>query len=221
LFFGGTFTSKVLQPVVNESAGEVTVAAIHDDAYLFGKIEAIIKALTRLEELARGIGLSFNRLKCEVLRNAQNASIDARLGMPGTSDGIVALGAPIGTPAFVKSKALEMFSKHGDMLECITDLPPGMAIPLLAGSYNGKPVHLLRAIEPELVREPAVAWDNKMDTAIAKVCMARMCEGGYDEFAGQVRGLTTSRGGLGIKRLHGTSSRMMHTWRAVGEHGRT
>jgi len=216
LFFGATFTTKVLQPVVDASNGNVTITAIHDDTYLWGKIPDISKALQHLEQLARGIGLSLNRQKCEVLRNAQNAEVDELLGMPGTSDGIVALGVPIGTTPFVKRMASEMFTKHGNVLECIADLPPAMAVPILAGCVNGRPTHLLRAIRPELVREPAVEWDYKMDVALAKLCRATMGEGGYDDCARQVRGLTTSRGGLGINRLHllSYSAHLSSFWRA-------
>jgi len=215
-FFGSTFTRKVLQPVVAASEGGATILAIHDDAYLWGTIAVIAEALRLLEQLAQDIGLSFNRQKCKVLRNAKNAHVDGLLNMPGTSDGIVALGVPIGAPSFVKRMAGEMFTKHGNVLECIADLPPAMAVPILAGCVNGRPTHLLRAIEPELVRPPAVEWDNKMDGALAKICRATMGEGSYDDCVKQVRGLTTSRGGLGIKRLHMLSydAYLSSFWRA-------
>jgi len=216
LFFGVAFTTRVLQPVVAASNGGVTATAIHDDTYLCGKIPAVVEAVKHLEQLARGIGLSFNRDKCEVLRNAQNARVDELLDMPGTSDGIVALGVPIGTPQFVKRMAKEMFTKHGNVLKCIADLPPAMAVPILAGCVNGRPTHLLRALHPDLVREPAVEWDRKMDAALATICKATIGEGSYDDCVGQVRGLTTSRGGLGIKRLHLLSydAHLSSFWRA-------
>jgi len=215
-FFGSTFTTKVLQPVVAASKGDATILAIHDDTYLWGKIPAVTEALRLLEQLAQDIGLSFNRQKYKVLRNAQNADVDRLFNMPGTSDGIVALGVPIGAPSFVKRMASEMFTKHGNVLECIADLPPAMAVPILAGCVNGRPTHLLRAIEPELVRAPAVEWDNKMDGALVKICRASMGEGSYDDCVKQVRGLTTSRGGLGIKRLHMLSydAYLSSFWRA-------
>ena len=205
LFFNMTFTEeihKVVEEVKRDHGNEITAVAIHDDTYLWGSKEAVIAAFNLLEVRAKEIGLSFNRQKCKALRNAQNADIDAQLGIPGTSDGIIALGVPIGTTTFMNKEASDMFAAYGNVLGCIADLPAGMAIPILAGCVNGRPTHLLRALEPDLVREIAVAWDKKMDAAIAQVCMAQICEGGYDFFTAQVRGLTTSRGGLGIKRLH-------------------
>ena len=217
LFFDTTYTINVLQKVV-DAEKEATVLGVHDDSYLWASIEVAIRALKLLEELAQNIGLTFNREKCVVVRNAQNANADSLLGMPGTSNGIVALGVPIGTPSFVEEKAREMFTMYGNVLNCIADLPPGMAIPVLSGCTNGKPTHLLRAIEPALVRGITVEWDKKMDAAIAKICMATICEGGYDDFSEQVRGLTTSRGGLGIKRLHILSydAYLASFWRACG-----
>jgi hypothetical protein len=183
---------------------------------LYGKAEATIAAFERLEALSGLKGLVFNRGKCKILRNTRNAEVDGRLSMHGTSDGIMALGVPIGTPSFVERGARKIFSDYGNGLEWLGELPPGMLFPLYAACFNSKPTFLLRSIDPDIIRQFACAWDNRADEILAKASRAILGEGGYDEWSAQVRGLTTSRGGLGIPRLH-LLSRPAYTasfWRA-------
>jgi len=199
LFFNTTFTGK-LDEVVAEMDGKVATVAIHDDTYLYGSGTDCALAIGILVDKIKAIGLDLAEAKCKVLRNEEMSHVDTTLQMTGTSEGIVALGVPIGTEEFITRKSKEMLTKHGAVLECIADLPPEMAVPILSSCVNGRPSHLLRTVHPDLIHDATIEWDKKMDQALIKIM--KTTAGAFDDYSRKVRGLTVSRGGLGIKRLN-------------------
>ena len=180
----------------------VGITGIHDDLYFHGPWEPTIRAFKEYGELLKKeCGVSRNIQKTKVLRGEHLASwVDELMSDSRCcSDGLIAVGTPVGTTTYIETQAEMMFDKFSMILEDVSGLPPQLAIPLLNNVISSRPNHTARCINPDILANIAEIQDRKVDDAIAKIC--RVSGGTLDSTARTIRGLPTKKGGLGIRRL--------------------
>jgi len=192
-----------LQEIYNKYKNEgVIIISVHDDNYFMGPHEATIAAFSEYGKiLLDRFGVHRNLGKTVMLRGEHLADSTDNL-LPHTrctSDGLVAVGTPVGTAEYIEAKTLEMFAEFDMILKDTSDLSSELAIPILASVINSRPNFAARCISPDLMKRAADTHDDKMDDAIAKLC--RVSGGHLDKIARTIRGLPTRHGGLGIRRL--------------------
>lgn len=177
----------------------VSILGYMDDITLMGPTEGVARTFRELADRARARGLRVNPAKCVAFGPPQETMRDEvlELAIPTTSDGIVILGAPIGTDEFCCGKSSDSLEDMLSSLGTITRFHPDVAYLLTAQCVNSRPQHILRSVPPWLLSQAAQAFDRAIDQALQRLCQ---CTDALPEPAAIIRSLPIRSGGLGMRR---------------------
>jgi hypothetical protein len=157
---GGLFFAATVQGGLEQlcrAHPSVLPAAYLDDSSLLGTPEAVIAAFPAFCDLSADVGLAVSRPKSGVYSPTAQAAAHtaAALGLAHHTDGVVVVGTPIGTDAFVTAHV----SARADALRASVDLLLGTPVSvqdkllLLRCSLQHRPAHLLRVVPWHLQRD--------------------------------------------------------------------
>lgn len=136
-----------------------------DSSLLFRRTQEILARLCHIDvNLGKLVAWSKAPLPSPLGLDA--ISLDAwKAGKPQIDRGIKILGTPIGSPAFVESKAKEAVEEKAQLLNFLPKLPSLQSAWLLLYFCAVPRInHLLRTVPPELARSFAQDHDNSIQT---------------------------------------------------------
>ncbi len=120
-------------------------------------------------------------------------------GLPTERQGLMVLGSPLGTAAYVRASLADKFAEHDQLLQALGHMEDLQAAWLiLSMCAAARPNYLLRAVPPELTE----AFSNQHDNAMASSLLRLL---GFDEagedvdLARSLAQLPLRLGGLGLR----------------------
>ena len=113
-----------------------------------GTAATITAAYPTLQQELQNIGLAVQPVKSKIWKPQRwLASERAPPGVHIAEDGVIVLGAPLDTPAFVESATEQALTKSRRHLELLPDLhDPQVALLLLTRCFAARPLFLLRSL---------------------------------------------------------------------------
>jgi hypothetical protein len=198
-----------IQSILEQHPG---ILAFLDDLTLADNEEALRNRLPALKAQLQQIGLELNMSKC-VLFTRKELSKEAKaawseFGVTITHDGFKLLGAPIGSPDFVREELQKRSTDVDESLEALRQLTPtepnsGTAqikLALLRACIATKPLFTFRTVsQGDLTAELAEQIERALRTFILSEILDADIEKGIRNAAGWLKmHLPISLGGVGI-----------------------
>lgn len=191
--FSPSLFSLVLRELTSkfESDGLVSLWYL-DDGHLAGPSEQVLEALNVILREGTSFGLHLNLNKCLVYGNGLDLFPDE---IPRSYDGLVALGTPIGTNDFIKSKVKTIVSNSISLMNKSQEIDDPQMELLLLRSCTGSPkiAFWTRTCNPEVISSELDIFDRGVDSCLQHIAGTSV--------TGSVRDLAhlpLSFGGLGI-----------------------
>jgi hypothetical protein len=186
--------------------GQVKAFAILDDITLIGPPPAVLDSVRELRAAAEEIGLFLQPAKSQFIwfqdeqMEADVTSLMADLGVPVITDATIIVGTPVGIDRHKIVHLLqETVQEHHRFFAAIKhpDLANDIADRLLLLSGIPRLNFLLRTVEPSLVRQAAIDFDQQVwSTALSKLNIPDISE----TAASQVQ-QPSRRSGLGLRNM--------------------
>ncbi|XP_062513462.1 uncharacterized protein LOC134189238 [Corticium candelabrum] len=141
-----------------------TILAYLDDVYVVGMPDEVVATLSDLTASLQQIGLTIQEDKCNLYfpMTSEDSSTDIYM----SKDGINVLGAPIGTPDYVKLQCIEAASRGNVLTSKINELDdPRCSLLLLKHCHVPTLNFLSRTVSPE----------NLLPSAVIHDCLTKDC----------------------------------------------
>ena len=166
-----------------------------DDGCLAGQKQEVQKALSILERECAKIGLFLNKSKTTIFgAGSSDFAFEGLKKIEG--DGIVLLGAPVGSDVFISDYAqtkIEALQNRLQLTECLQN--PQYQLPLLRFCIGLPRVnHLFRLCHPEVIKEAINSCDTLLDSYISTNLFGHA----LSPFQRRLISLPVSQGGLGL-----------------------
>ena len=207
---------EVLTSVQNSSP-RVTLFAYDDDITVICSITDIPQAIKSFERKFLEIGLKINRSKSQLYANEETLRLFQRppcmYEMKQSSSYMTVLGCPVGRDAEVVHEVSSIIEDFTKILPLIVQLDVQSAFTILSYCINSKPIFLLRAIDPTLIKDSITHFDSLIDSCLSiitsKIKTTPSLITSIDEIESYeekfpirsklVRKIPTNRGGLGLR----------------------
>jgi hypothetical protein len=161
LLFALAYLEALLR--VQEDHPDVLIPSLHDDSTVLGRVDGASPAFLALQRAMADLGLSQKAPKCYAYSPQAPASVlgDA---LPGgctpSDDGMVVLGVPIGSDAFVKHFVADRLSRPMLLLRLLPKLENfQIATRILIASLLPRVRFLMSNVPVGVADEPFGAWD--------------------------------------------------------------
>jgi Reverse transcriptase (RNA-dependent DNA polymerase) len=161
-----------LRELTTTIATEVPELALNswylDDGHLSGKAPDLMKCLAIIETAGSDLGLKLNLAKCIVY--GSNPSLFPT-EISRASDGLVVLGAPIGTATFVKDHVRRIIDNASTNIFKSRDInDPQMELLLLrCSSGSPKLNYWQRSCIPDMIQEELADFDRSIDRGLQHI----------------------------------------------------
>lgn len=200
MLFSIGIADKVRRVVDKYSLSDQPLQApcFYDDIFLVGKPDDCEKAYADLRDSFAEIGLSFNlgKSKMYLADNLRESICET------TSEGLIALGAPIGSDEFVRRELQSIADNQTKVLPAMAHLGESINFLMMKLCVNTRPVYHARCVNPLHTEEFAASFDKSIDTSLAKlVNLPQLHDPELPALSKSVRTLSTAMGGLGMRSL--------------------
>lgn len=189
---------RVILKVNSTTPDHLANAWFLDDGVLIGSSAGLRSALTTIEEASEACGLVLGHSKCNL--HWQSLHSDWSL-FPDTiqrnTDGITLLGAPIGSPSYIKAFASKRVEACRQTIHSTFDLqdPQSELILLRACTGVTKIIFLIRTVPPQLIQDELTSFDYHVDEALDHILGSPVANDNRKLWS-----LPFSMGGFGIPR---------------------
>jgi hypothetical protein len=163
-----------------------------DDGHLVGKTPQLLKCLDLIHNFGPSLGLHLNLSKC-VAFGQQKDSFPREIIR--ASDGLLVLGAPMGSDNFVTLKVSGIVDKASSLMRKTKEIEdPQMELLLLrCCTGSAKLIYWLRNCVPEVIKDQILLFDNAIDQSLQHILGVPI----HDQDRLKIH-LPLSMGGLGI-----------------------
>ncbi len=190
--------APIIQAVSDRAAAAdrpVRFPLYHDDVFIEGKPEDCLAAYRDLSLAFSEIGLHFNVEKSTMYTLADVADCPFRV----SRDGLIVLGVPVGTDAFVVNELETILQDQTRVLPALENLGASIMFLMLKWCVNTRPVYHMRGAHPDNTGGFATAFDGKVDKSLGR--LVQMVDDKLPELSKEVRSLPFSMGGLGMRSM--------------------
>ena len=194
---GPLFFCAALQPLLLELQNAFPTCffpTYMDDIHVLGPARLMPQVLRAIKVAAERIGLKLKEAKCA----RYTAHDPAAQGDLLAREGVVCLGAPIGTDAFVQDKVATLLGTFQRPFNLLTQLETPVAFPILQSCINTRPVYLSRTVAPQLVVPLLQGFDAAVDRILGSISGF---SGAFPERSSIIRSLPSALGGCSLRRL--------------------
>jgi hypothetical protein len=150
-----------------------------DDGHLAGKTADILKALKMIHRLGPERGIFLNLSKCTVYKKPAELPIEIDvdlklvldLGLEVVRDGIMVLGSPVGSAAYVSSHFENQvrISSRSMIATAILENPQCELLLLRCCSGAPKMIYWLRTCNPDFIRSHLLTFDSHVDRTLQHI----------------------------------------------------
>ena len=158
---GPLFFCAALQPLLRRLQASYPACffpSYMDDIHVLGPAAVMAEILAFIKAEAAVIGLKLKDSKClRYTANDPAAAAAAAVGPLEPLEGIICLGAPVGTKQFMEHRVNALLGTYQRPFHLLTQLEAPVAFPILQSCINTRPVYLSRTVFPPLLLDDLTA----------------------------------------------------------------
>ena len=192
-------TSHTFNTVAQEFNVHVGMSAFLDDITVMGPNGHLMTVFRTLQRRFSTLGLKFNAEKSSLFTPSLTFNTgDTRI--PVVHDGVVVLGVPIGSDAFVSTALDKLLVEQTSILDKLPIFKVPERVPILRSSVNARPMYHVRNLPTALTADFSREFDKR--TLAALCAIIGVDSESFPASSVDVKHLPTHHGGIGITSVH-------------------